>query len=64
MAWKGTKLQRNEVLSTNSHTKENKKEQICGLQVGLYINRGKAKHNIKAINWIIEVNPNKFESIK
>lgn len=59
---KRTKFQKNEAVSANLYTKENKKEYIFGLQLRLDINRGKVSHKIKAINWIIETNPNKFES--
>lgn len=61
---KRTKLQKNKVVSANLYTKENKKEHIFGLHLRLDINRRKVSHKIKAVNWIIETNPNMFESIK
>lgn len=61
---KRTKLQKNKVVSANLYTKENKKEHNFGLHLRLDINRRKVSHKIKAVNWIIETNPNMFESIK
>lgn len=64
MTWKKTKLQRNEVVSSNLYTKENKKKENTGLHDWADANTWKVKCKMKAINWIIGAKPNNFPSIK